>query len=498
MDSNDRRLYVAVIACALVPYVPALWNGFAMDDGYIILWNPAVHSISGLWRVFGGPYWPPDFGGQMYRPFPLATFVLDWQLGSLAWFHAVNLLWHAGAAVAVAALARRWAGSTAALAAGLIFAVHPVHVEAVANVIGRAELIAAVGACLAVYAAVVQQSVGWSALALIAGLLSKENAAVTPALIAWAWIVGVGGPPPSRGRMMAFAASWVIIGAAYLAVRATVLHPYAQLHALAPVFAGQRPVEMRLTAMAALADVARLLVFPLTLRADYSPAEREAVSSLLEWRFLLGLAAVAFWAVLLWVAWRRGRRVEALGLGWIAIAFLPVANLLLPTGILVAERALYLPSVGLALAAGSALARPPHQRFKATVLVLVLAGVARTALRVPVWRDDKSVTLSILEDSPQSYRGPARAGILLQDARQPAKALAAFTEAARIYDRDPALLVAAADAAYALGRPRLADSLLTLVDRDCRLCRGYYRIQAAAARSRGDSAVADSLLAWTR
>ena len=52
-------------------------------------------------------------------------------------------------------MVRPWAGFSAALSAGLLFAVHPVHVEAVANVIGRGELMAALGVCLAVYAAVV-------------------------------------------------------------------------------------------------------------------------------------------------------------------------------------------------------------------------------------------------------------------------------------------------------------------------------------------------------
>ena len=133
------------MACALVPYMPALWNGFALDDLYIIVWNPLVQSVQGAWRAFAAPYWPPDLGGQMYRPLPLATFALDWVIGrgSPALFHAANLVWHAGAAVIVAALARRWADTTTALAAGLIFAVHPVHVEAVANVVGRAELMAA-------------------------------------------------------------------------------------------------------------------------------------------------------------------------------------------------------------------------------------------------------------------------------------------------------------------------------------------------------------------
>ena len=498
MASRDRRLYLAVALAALVPYIPALWNGFAMDDLYIILWNPLVHSARGAWHAFAGPYWPPDLGGQMYRPLPLATFALDWTVahGHPAWFHAMNLLWHAGVAVAVTALARRWANWTAAIAAGLVFAVHPVHVEAVANVIGVAELMAAAGVCLAVYAAVVRQDVLLSGAALVVGLLSKENAVVAPALIGWAWIVGLA--RPSRRRMLAFAASWVIIAGGYLAVRTVVLHPYARLHAIAPVFLGESALAGRLTAIAALGDVLRLLVFPLTLRVDYSPGERTIVRSLLNGHFLIGLACVALWATLLVMAWRRQRRLEAYGLGWIGIAFLPVSNLLFSSGVFLAERTLYLPSAGLALAAGTALARLPVRRFRLVLVLLALAGGVRSGVRSPVWRDDFSVTQSILEDSPESYRGPARMAALYQSHRQPDRAMASLRIASRIFDRDPSLFIAGADAALTLGQSRLADSLLARAELLCSRCPGYYRTQALAARSRGDSAVADSLLARMR
>ena len=499
MDSRDRRLYLAVIACALVPYLPALWNGFAMDDLYMIVWNPLVHSVQGVWHAFGGPYWPPDLGGQMYRPLPLATFAVDWAIshGHPVWFHAMNLLWHAGVAVMVAVFARRWADWSGALAAGLVFAVHPVHVEAVANVIGLAELMAAAGVCLAVYAAVVRQDVLLSGAALVLGLLSKENAVVAPALIGWAWIVGLPSRPTSR-RMLAFAASWVVIAGAYLAVRSVVLHPYARLHAIAPVFLGESALAGRLTAVAALGDVLRLLLVPLTLRVDYSPAERTIVRSLLDGRFLIGLACLAVWAGLLVMAWRRQRRLEAYGLGWIAIAFLPVSNLLFSSGVLLAERTLYLPSVGLALAAGAALGRPPAQRLRVALALIVLAGGIRSALRTPVWHDDFSVTQSILKDSPESYRGPARAAAIFQSHRQPERALAALRTATRIYDADPTLFIAGADAALTLGQSRLADSLLARAEQLCYRCSGSYRTQALAARSRGDSAIADSLLARMR
>ena len=493
---NAKRLYLAVTACAVVAHIGALWNGFAMDDLYIIVWNPLVHSAEGVWRAFIAPYWPPDLGGKLYRPLAVASYTLDGLVDDAPWFHAVNLLWHAGAAVAVTALARRWAGTTTALVAGLIFAVHPVHVEAIANVIGRAELMAAVGVCLAVYAALMKESIGWSALALAAGLLSKENAAVAPGLIVWGWALGFGRPP--RHRMLAFVGSWLAIAAVYVALRGAVLAPYGRLHDIAPAFVGQSAVAVRLTAVATLADVLRLLVFPLTLRVDYSPAERTIVTSLLDVRLLLGLGALALWAGLLVGAWRHERKLEAFGLGWIAIALLPVSNLLMPVGILLAERTLYLPSVGLALAAGAALARLPPARLRVVAAVLVLAGGVRSALRVPVWHDDAAVTLSILDDSPNSYRGLARMGALYQSRGDAAQALESFRIAARTFDHDAAVYVASADAAYKLGRSALADSLLTRGDQICFHCWGLYRTQALAARARGDSAVADSLLRRVR
>jgi nicotinic acid mononucleotide adenylyltransferase len=116
-------------------------------------------------------------------------------------------------------------------------------------------------------------------------------------------------------------------------------------------------------------------------------------------------------------------------------------------------------------------------------------------LRAPVWRDDFAVTNSILNDSPNSYRGPARMAAIYQSHRQPERALTALRHATRIYDRDPALFIAGADAALTLGNSRLADSMLAHAEQLCYRCSGSYRTQAFAARSRGDSAVADSLLA---
>jgi len=194
------------------------------------------------------------------------------------------------------------------------------------------------------------------------------------------------------------------------------------------------------------------------------------------------------------VAWRRGRRAEAFGLGWIAIAFLPVANLFFPTGVLVAERTLYLPSVGLALAVGSWLRDIPSRWYWTAACVIAVLGGVRTWFRVPIWKNSRSVAYSVLDDSPNSFSGPARMiGIYLAE-HQPAKALDAFRQSTAIFDRVPPVFLQGADAAFAVGKPQLADSLLARMEQLCYRCLYYYQYEAGTALARGDSAVAESLL----
>jgi protein O-mannosyl-transferase len=495
---SGKRLYAAVAAAAAIVHLGVLWNLFVLDDLTIIVANPLVHNVSGVWQAFGAPYFPPNLDASVYRPLPIATYALDRIVGWTAWFHAVNLVWHVGATVLVAVLARRWMGDAAGLVAGMVFAVHPVHVEAVANVVGRNELMAALFTLLAVYAALDRGSVFWSAAAMAAGVLSKENAAVAPGLVAWAWLVGVR-PVPSRPKLVAFVASWLVLGAVYTAARWAVLHGFAGPDVrVAPVFLGQDGFTIRLTAIAAVADVARLLIFPLALSADYSPDEWTAVRALWDGRLVLGVLVLAVWALLLALAWRRGRKVEAYGLGWMAIAYSPVANLLFPVQILIAERALYLPSAGLAIALGAALRGLAGRRLAAVGGLVFLLGGLRTALRVPAWRDDHAAALALLRDAPRSYFSWQNIGWQYLRAGRFERAMAAFRFSARIFPHDARSYIAAAHAAYALDRSVVADSLLAQADAACERCVTYYMNQASFARLRGDVASADSLVARAR
>jgi len=310
----------------------------------------------------------------------------------------------------------------------------------------------------------------------------------------WGWLLGLA--RPERRRVAWFVASWVIVGGAYAVARAAVRHPFAEYESIAPMFVGESSLTVRLTAVSALADVLRLLVFPLTLRVDYSPEERTVVTTPLDWRFAVGLVCAVAWVGALVVAWKRGRKLEAFGLGWTAIALLPVANLLYPAGFYLAERTLYLPSAGLVLAAAAWLARLRREQLRPVAAALVLLGGVRSALRVPVWRDDAHVTHSILRDSPRSYVGHKRMIGLFLDRRQPALALDAARVAARLHQRDAGVYVTGSVAAFAAGEAPAADSLLAGLERLCHGgCPGYYRSEAAVARANGYPEAADSLLA---
>src|SRR5439155_849443 len=94
---SPRRVYLVVATAAAVVHLGVLWNGFALDDLTIIVANPLVHSLSGVWRAFAAPYFPANLDVSVYRPLTIATYALDWSVGSTVWFHAVNLMWHVGA-----------------------------------------------------------------------------------------------------------------------------------------------------------------------------------------------------------------------------------------------------------------------------------------------------------------------------------------------------------------------------------------------------------------
>src|SRR2546430_7100594 len=157
-DGVELRGRQAALAAGLVAALvaaPSVRNGFVQDDHWVVEQRPLLRHPGSLAALLTEPYWPRGFGGVLWRPAVLASYALDYRISaSPHWFHAVNVLWAAAAAAALALLATLIAGPPVGLATGLLFAVHPVHVEAPASVVGRAELLAAGGSAVALISAV--------------------------------------------------------------------------------------------------------------------------------------------------------------------------------------------------------------------------------------------------------------------------------------------------------------------------------------------------------
>jgi protein O-mannosyl-transferase len=419
------RAGILVAFLAVAAYANSVGNDFAYDDDGILTQNPTV--VSGDWAAALSQSWWPNAVGSagLYRPLTSASFAAEWSVsgGSPRAFHAVNVAVHALVSLLVFALLLALGTRAGAFAGGALFAIHPVHTEAVANVVGRAELYAALFyllACLLYWHGRRWTGLGRSARLVALGglyllsLSSKEIGVTLPAALVLLEVFGATSRDEERSSLRASfsreAATFVLLGvvlAAYLGARFLVLGTVAGDQA-APLFQLVGPVARVLTAIAVWAQYARLLLFPLDLVSDYDPAvifpsEGLDVPVLLGGAVLVGLGVLTFRA-------RKSLPLVSLGVLFFAVAVLPVSNLLFSTGTVLAERTLYLPSVGLSLVLAAVTVpvlslRVDRRRWLIGAAMLV--GVAlfiRTVTRNPAWMSTFVVQQTLNEDHPESWR----------------------------------------------------------------------------------------------
>ena len=464
--TGKRAVWIsAAVGC--VVYLPALRNGWALDDYGLIAQNPAAHSLAPAVRAWFAPYWPPqgDYSPGLYRPLVTLTYALDWVIsgGRPFWFHLCNLLVHVVATALVALAALRWLPPLAVLVAGVVFAVHPVHVEAVANVVGRSEILAALGLLGAVLAARRYRAATpgtrtrWLLLTLLAtavALWSKEHAVIALAVLALDhWL-----DPEPEGR----AAGNLYLGVAALTVAwlflwRAIAGGLAAGSAFAPL--GGLDTGQRLAAAIPVQlDVLRLLVWPSELSADYAP---QLIPIRPSWSPVATLALVTS-ASLLVVAAAVRRRAPAVTFGVLAgaAAYLPTSNLLFTSGVLLAERSLYFAVLAPALVAGW-LTGWAAQRGNVRIVLLAVGTVCagytvRTLTRIPFWQDSRSVVVGGVVDHPENFGAHLRVADALLLTGDSARALAHYLVAVEIYDGFFRAPLRGGRLALALRRPRPA------------------------------------------
>lgn len=417
--ASPRVLPWMVAGLALLATVGALANDWTLDADIDITSNRLVTGEGTLLELLTSDYVPQTgMHSGFWRPVVGLFYWIFWRLGGGRpfLFLAGNVLLHAAISAGVFLLARRLGGTPwTGFAAGTLFAVHPVHTDVTAGVVGLKDLLAAAGFLFGLLLQLRGRAEGSRAAVLagaglfLAGILSKESAlALVPALL----LLDLGG-------WCRKAADRLVLCFSYGGVLAAVGLKFGLQHIFLGatvegigVHRADNPLILlpwlsaRLHALEIVPLYARLLFWPHPLSPDYGynslPLGPGAFSAkaLFGGLILGGLALAGYWA------WRRGHGLLFAGLALLFSGYLPISNLLVLLGTHAAERFLYLPSIGFCLAAGWLLAHPrlPGRLGAVLLALLAVALGTKSEIRNRDWRDLNSLWSAAATVVPGNFK----------------------------------------------------------------------------------------------
>ena len=414
---QDVLALVALCLMVVISYLPAmLWGGFVWDDRIITYAEP-VQEVSGLWQIWFSPSAIGEEGH--YWPLVYTTFWLEHKLWGFApaGYHVVNVLLHLANVLLLWHLLRRLAVPGAWVVAA-VFAVHPLHVESVAWVIERKDVLSGLFYLTAVLAWMrfVEQPnsrrYAWSLALYTAAMLSKSIAITLPAaFLIWHWWKQSRVTSTDLLRLVPFGVVGLVITVGDLSFYRSV----------EPLSLGYSLTERTLIAAHALWFYAGKLLWPTNLAVIY-PLWDIRVADPLAWGYII--AAVALVAALWRFRHQLGRGPLA-GALFFAVTLLPVLGFI-DYGYMqfsfVADRYQYLAGVGiLAVVIGMAaygVGLLPDLWQKGALGVAVVALVVLGLLtwrQASIYRSSETLNRHIIVLNPQARNAHLNLGILLYD-----------------------------------------------------------------------------------
>jgi len=398
-----RHAALAVAASALVAaavFAPTVGFDFIWDD--FRTQRDALPALTHLGSLFLPPRDVSDFG-LYYRPLTYGLYWILWAGGAGPGpYHLVAVLLHAGCAGLVAWLALRLSSGSgraaAALAAGLLFATHPVHVESVAWVGAMGEILGA--ACLLVALLAYDAARrGGGARPYVAALvftllalLSKETLLPAPLLVAALELGPSTAERRRRDAALARVAGLMLPLAAYLVLRRLALGAW--------ILAGSA-AETEVRPLSSIA--AALLYYVRILLAPSAPCFFVDRLPPLGWTGVAGLLAILAAGALALSDWRR-RFLLAYGVTWSLVALAPAlavaARAVAATP--VAERYDYVPSIGLALAVAGIVAADRTRWSRLAVAAIVAVGAWTSVARLAPFAKDEAFWIAAEPCAPEN------------------------------------------------------------------------------------------------
>jgi hypothetical protein len=436
----------AILLATFLLYAPSLANDFTWDDRHAAMGSgpsrhPLVATLHAPGHYFAANWWPQHApAATAYRPLTTLWFALRHACcGDHAVIaHLLNVLLHTLTVALVFRLLRRLALPFGAAAAGAaVFGLHALHSEAVANLVGGAELLALAfglgGTLVLLRAADARTGRGFAAWLALAGTCWFLAAAAKENGLAWivlgpACLLARGLAVPAaacrdRARLGAIAASALAVAAVYLQLRAGMLARLpggadASVGLLENPLLALSPLHRAASGMLAWGVGLAEVLLPHRLCCDHGPSRLPVVRELVG-----GLGAAAAAATLLFAggiaasacAARRRPRL-ALAVVFFVVPSFALTNVPMAVFMHFAERSWTTPTVALALAVAGGLARVRGGRARRIALGAVgtwLVWSVATALpRNFVWADDATLVQREVASSPHSVRLQLCAGVM--------------------------------------------------------------------------------------
>ncbi|XP_058831025.1 protein O-mannosyl-transferase Tmtc3-like [Topomyia yanbarensis] len=480
---SSHHLYGALIAltCVLC-YHNSLNCGFVFDDISAIKENRDLRPHSSIKNVFLNDFWGTPMHKEQshksYRPLCVLTFRWNYLLHGLepAGYHLVNVLLHTVVSLMYFRMCATLLSEVASFAAAMLFAVHPIHTEAVTGVVGRAETLSSVFflAAFIFYTKATRRkkSTGWRYLSVAimfvtTAMLCKEQGITITGVCAIYEIfvaqkIRLGdiyhlARSVMSGKSLTLPSGWWPHEAtrrlAVLCV-ATVALLFARLQ----IMGSQLPVFTRFDNPASVASTPTrqlsynylasvnlwLLLFPCDLCCDWTMGTVPLVESFADPRNLITLAAYGLLAVLVWVAFaqtdRQKSAVIVMGLAFMVLPFLPASNLFFPVGFVIAERVLYMPSMGFCMlvAYGFQLLTERWSRKLSwcCLCFLLLSHSIKTYNRNADWESEYTIFMSGLKVNQRNAKLFNNVGHALESEGKFEEALQFFHKAVSVQEDD--------------------------------------------------------------
>lgn len=449
-----RRLVMALALIALMTYGNTQQNGFALDDMRILKNKLVTKGISAIPQLAVTPY---HYGyehnrNDLYRPLSLIVFAVERQFfgENAAVGHAINILLFAGCVLLLFVFLRRLLGrerTMLAFVASVLFAVHPIHTEVVANIKSQDELLCflfgflSMLQCLRYYDNGKNMQLAAAALCFILSLAAKETSitlmAIVPVMLFCFRSI-------RTRRALWILAALAMVCTAYLTLRFSVLQAYDANHtsellpmdnALVRMPAGTSRIA---TGIALLGMYFAKLIWPNPLICDYSLmavpyAGFTSIIFIFSAAFYLLVVGYAIYRLV-----KRKDDVLAFSIVFYVTTLMLFSNILMMIGTAFAERFLFYPSVGFCIAVAWGLEQGIGRKQVRWAAIGVIAFLMATVAigRNKDWQDNYTLFTTDVAKAPDNarlrwYRGNELAGPVATNASSQEEHNAAVNESIR-------------------------------------------------------------------